>query len=277
MKSIFLSFLLALLTLPLLAQTSDEVKRQINKIKRDDAYMSHEAQDSTQVGAEEYAYLALLADVNDLRRKQGQDSLTNKYVLALVKKMSYQRISSFVGFAYISVREVQSLKSGIAFAPSPSEVPVVTSSVDVTSVASSDSVASTASALSVPVVAEEVAPPVEEPKKPASFVPYIPTATKKSQVLLSLSSMEMMNEAYRALGDYQREGAVGEFARMDGQTSLQDDYHLLIFAKDAATGAVVVRAVLQASGHGEYTNVKTSQPDTYKNYKGCGAVWFRLK
>lgn len=236
-----------LCSISLFAQSRDDIKREKNKIRRDDGYLSIEVQDSTKVAAEKYAYIELLAQINNFRIEQKKDSVPEGILQSLVKVLSYQRESSldYVSFAYIKKEDVLSPDNNYT------NDTLNSSSMDNNAALQSNS-------------------------SSTSFVPII-SSSSKNQIFLSLSTMEMMTEIERTLIEYQQEGIVQEYGRLNAMTALQENVHLVIFSRDVVTGAAVERAILQSQGAGKYMNVATSQPDSLHNYKGCSALWFRLK
>lgn len=260
-----LFIMIALTWLPtlLIAQQSgdvDGIKKEINAIKLDERYQKEEKQDSDEGLAEEYAFHTLLKSVNISRKEKGLDSLSQKHLRPFVKFLTYPRQTIHKAFAYVLVADVDKFHSGISFGQSSAVTPLPPGpghqkTPDTIKVGQSghDSLCVTPA--------------------PLFKSPHLTPSMSKSQVLMSLTTMEMATEVFRALEQFKEKNQVSAFAKMNPSSVLRADDYVVVFDQK-----VVVQSILQPSGDGTYRNILTQSEDSLGNYRGknCGAIWFRF-
>lgn len=282
MKHLFYLFLtIGWLPCQVMAQQPTDVsaiKKQINEIKLDISYQKQEVPDSVRDLAEESAFLALLSDVNVSRKEKGLDSLLQKHLRPFVKILSYPRQSSYKGFAYVKIEDVDKIKSGIPFskyfaadnltssaetqAPVSNQVVVPDKPLEVT----------TPPTPPTPPVKQKDSVIVEKKNETPKPLP-VTVSMAKNQLLMSLSTMEVVNEVYHALEEFERGKSISAFGKMGKDTKLEENDYIVVFDSQR-----VVQSILQPSGNQKYINYITKSEDSLDNYRGTGggALWFRF-
>ncbi len=275
------------------------IKKQINAIKLDEKYQKEEEQDADRGVAEEYAFQALLKSVNVSRKEKGLDSLLQKNLRPFVKILSYPRQSMYRGFAYVKISEVNEVQSGIPFSKyfdasklssnNEVQVPASTQVVvpDTLQVKETPKVTVTKDTV-IQVKEQELhkqkdsvevptpTPPTPTPLTPTPPTPTITTLTPsmvKSHVLMSLTAIEVANEAYKVLEEFQKKNSITVFDKMSPTTQLEANDYVIVFDSNR-----VIQSILQPQGDGKYLNILNKSDDSLNNYRGTGsgALWFRF-
>lgn len=221
MKKCFLFISLLCFSMGMMADDTENAKKQINSIKKDSRYIYADITAATAEDAENLAEEALYDYINEWVANQNK---TGKQVDATSLHKSHWEIialprgNMFRAFMYV-------MKSNVT--PDGKN--------------ESDHIASTSnsSTTDIPELVMEI----------ASCTEYADLATK-------ITTLKETGE----ISNY------GRYASLDRP----QDYYLAIYNRE---GKIV--AVLSSGNH--RINIQTKQPDSEKNYKGCGAIGFKLK
>lgn len=240
-----LSFVLSMLSFSIVTAQTPATTKEINAVKRDINYIYAE---TTMKDVNE----AILGAKSILEVKVG-DWIHSQYpaedvklCIAKAKEHSFEiqtrRGDYYRAFVYVK-------KSDIMPVTDKSEVLVF--QVNPT----------TDNPLSTPdeVISEEIS--VQE------TVPELPTLTAEEQKMIAIDNFYDVEPYIKALK--QRDGLkdYGKYATMPTDS----DCHLFVYDRQGA-----VKAVLRKTSDSQL-NLKTLKEDNVKNYKNCGAIWFRLK
>ena len=229
------------------AQTSSDVAKNINKVKRDTMYIYAEATMKDLNEAYNGARAILEMKVGDWVRDQHP---TEGIEVCIVKakehfvQLETRRGDFYRAFVYVK-------KSDIMPVADKSEVTVF-----------------------------EVAPvdmPNQIEAKPAIIVTEEDPQKEEKQQSIELTSDEKQMTLIRSFYDVEpyikglksngKLKAYGKYATMP----LSEDCHLFIYDKQGN-----ISALLRKSGENQF-NLNTLKEDNVKNYKNCGAIWFQLK
>ncbi len=239
--------LLVLSTFLCYAQTSMEIKKEINKIKRDTNYIYAESTNKNLNEASENAQTIFEIQIKEWGEKQyPNDSIETCIVKAKEKaiKLDTRRGELYRAFVYVK-------KSDIMPVSCNSNVKVVqlkNTPVKESVVANEhEGVLDLSKGNSKEMPAIQLTAAEEEMRKVKRFYdiePYITALTKSKQV-----------EHY------------GKYANMPQD----EDCYLFVYDRDGK-----IRAWLKKQDRVQY-NLKTLQQDNINNYRNCGAIWFQFK
>lgn len=108
------------------------------------------------------------------------------------------------------------------------------------------------------VISEET--PVEAP---ASVI----TLTKEEEQMVAITSFYNIEPYIKGMRDKNKLEAYGKYATLPADSAC----HLFVYDQQGQ-----VKAVLRKTSDAQI-NLKTLKEDNVKNYRNCGAIWFRLK
>lgn len=232
------------------AQTnsSTEVKKQINSIKMDPAYLKAEANDSVQEQAFRTASNELLLSVKSRYEGQGIEALSAKMLQPALKTLVYSRGAVKRVFVFLEISLVDSVAKSLGGVPPTLETP--------------------------PVESPAIEDPSTEPL--ASETSLIETATEapvnqiaSNELILLLCNVEMADEAAKLLLQFKKEGKINEIGQMKPGTDIPAGSILVVYSREKQ-----LQALLSHEGD-TYHNIKRDCPDQLSNYSGCGVLWFR--
>ena len=245
MKKTLTSFLLIVVGhLSACAQLTEDVAKNINKIKRDTMYIYAEATMKDLNEAYNGARAILEMKVGDWVRNQHSDEGVEVCIVKAKEhlvQLETRRGDFYRAFVYVR-------KSDIMPVADKSEVAVF-----------------------------EVAPAVKSDNMEATIISEdAPTEAVKNS-LLELTSEEKRMKQIRSFYEVEPyiKGlkskdmlkAYGKYATMPEN----EDCHLFVYDKQGN-----ISALIRKSSSSQY-NLNTLKEDNVKNYKNCGAIWFQLK
>ena len=236
----FLSFCAALLTLGLSAQNADEIKKQIASIKRSTSvYITGEATAQTPEDARNMAEENLYNNINEWAATKKRLQNSKNFIVKNKDSYSLQYLSTTRGNMFRSFVFVK--KSDIA---SGDNVTVIGNT-------SPDAMAST------------VEPIGGDNANVQEKVVTIPPVVMELAQIAEYETLAQRIISYKASGD------IVDYDRY-AKLVHPDDYYMAVYNREGKVVAVLTMG-------GQRSNVKTGQPDSLANYKGCGAIGFKLK
>lgn len=248
MKRLLLSIsLIATHTLCCIAQTTGDVVKSINQIKRDTLYIYAEATMKDLNEAYNGARALLEVKVGDWVRQQHPNE---NIEVCIVKakdhfiQLETRRGDYYRAFVYVS-------KSDIMPVADKREVTVF----EVSPVKKSTTIEPTPAI----IVSEE--PPMVKEKVSAL---ELTTEEEQMKLVRSFYDVEPYINGLKGKGKLKK---YGKYATMP----VDADCHLFVYDKQGN-----ISAIIRKSGEGQY-NLNTLRKDDVKNYKNCGAIWFQLK
>lgn len=232
--------------IPINAQAISELARNINNIKRDTMYIYAEATMSDLSEAYNGARAILEMKVGDWVRKLHPNEAVE--VCIVKAKEHFAQLETKRGDFYRAFVYVR--KSDILPVADKSEVAVF----DVTP---------------IPEQSQQTVAPaiiVEKENVPAESTPTI-ELTSEEQQMKKVRSFYEIEPYIKVLKNQGKLNDYGKYATM------QDNYYCHMFVYDKQGN---ILALLRKCGPVQY-NLSTLKEDNVKNYKNCGAIWFRLK
>lgn len=238
MKHLFYLFGLFLIILPGYAQEDySETKAQINKIKKNSAYLYGEATLSSSEEALALAKEILEKEIDAWVEEREKLSSSNHVVIKNINKVSEQmtlpRGNMYRAFVYVK-------KSDII--PSENVTIKDNNTRNITTAGNQQTTA------------------------PQNNNNNQPTTNPVLASILKLSNFSQLKDCLTTL---KQEGKISSY---DKYASLANpaDYYLIIYNRQGQIEAIL------SPGQDSRINIKTNQPDDITNYKGRGAIGFKL-
>lgn len=248
MKKSFILILLLTFSLVITsdAQTTSEITKSINKVKRDTMYIYAESTTKDLKEAYNNARAILEMQVGEWVRKQHP---TEGIELCIVKaKEHFMQLDTRRGELYRAFVYVK--KNDILPVADKSEVTVI----EVTPISQPNQIKAEPA-----IIISEEAP---APKKAPTI--ELTSEEKQMKQIKSFFDVEPYIKGLKGKGKLKN---YGKYATMpEGE-----DCHLFVYDKQGN-----ISALLRKSGSTQY-NLNTLKEDNIKNYKNCGAIWFQLK
>lgn len=237
---------------------SSEIKKQINKIKKSQSYLSAEATMPSEEEALKTANELLVSEINDwVKTKRNSDKVQQivlQDITTCTDKMNMKRGANFRAFVYVKKSDIVLIKGEGQIVLTDNE-----QGNDLQAL----------SEISEPMKIEKEKPVSKEGKVEAAVVEKIEgnraeTSLKK---ILGAKTMEDMKSIFAGLkaDDAIRYGAYPSDDISSG------NYYLLFYARTGEIKAVV------AVEEDKLSDVNTKQAVKLSDYSGYGAYWFELK
>lgn len=212
------------------ADNNEDLKKQINQIKKNSQYIYAEVTAATEIEAKDLAEEILYSEINEWVAKQKKLSQSPNIVVNNKKEIwtsvSLPRGNMFRSFLYVK-------KS------------------DIIPVESSEIIENT----TVHPQSENSAPEQKEPAIPR-VVQDIANCTEYTDLAMKITKLKESGEVL----DY------GRYASLERK----EDYYMAVYNTNGKVVAILTK------GSSRY-NVKTGASDSLDNYKGCGAIGFKVK
>lgn len=213
------------------ADNNEDIKKQINQIKKNSQYIYAEVTAATEVEAKDLAEEILYSEINEWVAKQKKLSKSPNIVVNNKKEIwtsvSLPRGNMFRSFLYVKKSDIlpaenaEVIENTVATQPEPEKVNPEHKEV------------------TVPQVVQDIA-----------------TCTEYTDLAMKITKLK---EAGKII-DY------GRYASLDRK----EDYYMAVYNTNGKVVAVLTK------GSNRY-NVKTGASDSLDNYKGCGAIGFKVK
>lgn len=229
------------------AQATNDVVKNINKIKRDTMYIYAESTTKELGEAYNNARALLEVQVGDWVRKQFPSENIEVCIVKAkdhLMQLDTRRGELYRAFVYVKKNdilpvsdksEVAVLEVGTVTKPEQSKV--------------------------VPAIIVEESVPSEVEKIP---VLELTPDEKQMKLIKSFYDVEPYIKGLKSKG---RLKGYGKYATMPNDANC----HLFVYDKQGN-----ISALLRKNGNTQY-NLNTLKEDNIKNYKNCGAIWFQLK
>lgn len=239
---------------------SADVTKQINAIKLDNTYITAESTAESWETAADNA--RALLEVNVLEWIKTTDVVDNlegfiaksKKAIVELKTMRGNRYRVFLFVKKSDILTFEDKNDMLVVPVQKIESEATTSSSAVVPLQNDSQVKSD---VEVTTVEKETTPVIVIPK------PYQPTADE--QTMLEVTSFDQVNAF---LSKYKNNlDSFGKYKDMPRE----GDCYLFVYNPQGEVPACLFR------GNEGFMNVKTGSADDIKNYKGCGAVWFKYK
>ena len=228
------------------AQTTADVAKNINKVKRDTMYIYAESTTKDLSEAYNNARAILEMQVGEWVRKQHPSEGIEVCIVKAKEhflQLDTRRGDLYRAFVYVK-------KNDILPVADKSEVTVF----EVALVAQPDKIEPKQA-----IIIEE-----EAPKAPKEQVLELTSEEKRMRQIRTFYEVEPYIKGLKSNG---RLNAYGKYATMPAD----EDCHLFVYDKQGN-----ISALLRKTGNTQY-NLNTLKEDNVKNYKNCGAIWFQLK
>ncbi|WP_337624940.1 hypothetical protein [Phocaeicola sp.] len=249
MKKLLFYLLLACFSLPALAQEDRaEIKKQINKIKKSQAYVSAEATMPTEAEAMEMANQLLVFEINNWLQSKRKSDEVQQVVLQDISScketLDMKRGTQVRAFVYVKKKDIVLIKGDGQIVLNENE-----QGTDLQPLS-------------------EITEPMHtnaSQVEPLQVVQAQPAESGLERIAGTATMMEMKG----VFADLKAKGAI-EYGEYRPDVPVQDVY--LLFYDRQGT----VRAVVQKKGEA-LTNVKSRESMTLNDFDGCAAYWFTLK
>lgn len=242
-KRMILSVCAALTTLGMSAQNADEIKKEIASIKRNTSvYITGEATAQTPEDARNLAEGNLYNNINEWAATKKRLQNSKNFIIKNKDSYALQYLSTTRGNMFRSFVFVK--KSDI----------VGGDNVTVIGNTSPDVPTSKVEALTDKNVAEGGAQ-----EKVVTIAP----------IVMELAQIGDYETLAQRIISYKEKGDIVDYDR-HAKLVDPDSYYMAVYNREGKVVAVLTKGTQRA-------NVKTGQPDDLANYKGCGAIGFKLK
>jgi len=226
--------------------SNEDVKKEINSIKINEAYVGAEATSENIEDAFDTALLNLYVSINSQRLLQGRPPIEIETLGPIVHTLSMQRGTLYRVFVYISWAEIE--RNQFSSGPSgPSDKKEDTMGTD--TINHVDTI---------------------PPGLPQKSTDHSPKPLPIVEVLGSLCLTDMINDALLQLAAFKVDQKITAYGKYNPSLQIEGVYYLLVF--DTSN---VIRAILEIQEDGNIWNIINNEPDTLKNYSGCYAFWFK--
>ena len=242
---------------------------EINRIKRDKNYLYGEATLNTQEAALSLAYELLEAEIKNWAKEKSNkiSSVVASQIYDYADTIILQRQNMVRAFAYVKTSNLNPVK-GKSIKVDVTEdknTPSTTKKIEVTA----------PKAVVQPKPAETVATTTAEPKPVAAPTPAAaPKPVEKQdfgkEVLAEIQKVTSFYDLEKTISPLHQQGKITSYGKYATMPDPAESY-LIIYDANAN-----IKAIL-GKGTSKRKNLSTGKDDSETNYKGCGAIWFKVK
>lgn len=269
-----LTFLLVLLlSFPCVAQSPEEIERQMDEIKMNESYIYGEDYSDDKDMAYQNALVELLSSINELRGEKGKEYLTVGDIQTIVKELRYTKGTRNVAFLYLPLDRAMTLSAkqkidvaGAGTAPRRSDSAVAQ--------ASGRQQAQTAKPAPKPSPAPAQTQSDNASSKPAAAPTQSASksfAPADKSVLETLCGQDNWVEIKGFLSSFKKEGKIRETGRCLSPSEVPDDAYSILM--DDMGG---ILAIMSPKNSPDRMNHKTNQTDNENNHANCKfIVWYK--
>ncbi len=252
----FLALLLFCTALP-----AQNKMNEINRIKRDKSYLYGEATLNTKDAALSLAYELLEAEIKNWAKQKSNkiSSVVASQIYEYADTIILPRHNMVRAFAYVKTSNLDPVKGKSI------KVDIVEHKIPRTS-------EQTIAAAAQPVASSQPVP-AAVPAKPAEASVAAPKPVKvdvSKEVLDEIQKVTSFYNLEQTIAPLHRQGKITSYGKYATMPDPSESY-LIIYDTDAN-----IRAVL-GKGTSTRKNLTTGKDDSESNYKGCGAIWFKVK
>ncbi len=230
---------------------------EINRIKRDKNYLYGEATLNTQEAALSLAYELLEAEIKNWAKEKSNkiSSVVASQIYDYADTIILQRQNMVRAFAYVKTSNLNPVK-GKSIKVDVTEDKNTTSTSKKIEVAANKPVAQ-------PKPAETVATTAAEPKP-------VEKQDFGKEVLAEIQKVTSFYDLERTISPLHQQGKITSYGKYATMPDPAESY-LIIYDANAN-----IKAIL-GKGTSKRKNLSTGKDDSETNYKGCGAIWFKVK
>lgn len=241
-----------MLTASLWAQNSIS---DINRIKRDKAYLYGEATLDTKASALKLAYELLEVEIKNwaLQKDDKISSVMASRIYEFADTIILQRRNMVRAFVYVKTSHLKAIKGKKLTVQVDGDQPLTKPiEPDVEQVAADE---------------PEVAQPIIAASEPQ---PNDPKPTVADEVLGQLKAVDSFSDLEKTMKPLKARGKILDYGKYPTMTDPANSY-LIIYDRQGQ-----IKALL-GKGTSSRENQASGAADSEKNYPGCGAIWFKVK
>ena len=240
-------------------ESVDAIKKEMNRIKTDEAYISAEATCEGEKEAYNMALADVFSSINRERMQQGKQTLDIESVRPYAHSISIKRGSMQRVLVYIVWADIEGGSSGTDKVGSDEDI-----DSDVIIVINTQSPSGTDKKEPSPQDVESKTGPTPNPFNGTTYSGPI------GEVLASLCMTEMVEDALLQLAAFKVEQKISDYGPCNINFQLTGNTFLLFFDQTRRT----ISSILEVRDDGFIYNVKTHEFDDIDNYNNCRAFWF---
>lgn len=241
---------------------------EINRIKRDKNYLYGEATLNTQEAALSLAYELLEAEIKNWAKEKSNkiSSVVASQIYDYADTIILQRQNMVRAFAYVKTSNLNPVK-GKSIKVDVAEDKNTSTSKKIEAAANKP--------VAQPKPTETVATTAAEPKPVAVPAPTVaPKPVEKQdfgkEVLAEIQKVTSFYDLERTISPLHQQGKITSYGKYATMPDPAESY-LIIYDANAN-----IKAIL-GKGTSKRKNLSTGKDDSETNYKGCGAIWFKVK
>lgn len=229
---------------------SQDVKQQINSIKKDSKYINAEATEDSREGAFSMALEELVSEVNSLY----VSNVSPKELKGITKSLELKRGESMRVFVYVLKEDVKTLTVS---KPIPAKIDTVTTKRD-SIINMQVSQAHHTNQNDSAIVSSQLTP----------LHSTIDGGAQLGKITSVFSRMNTFTEIKSLLRQYKKEGKLSDFNWVSTR-NVSPDASVIIFREEK------IVAILLQEKNGRRINYLTNKEDNISNYSGCRAIWYK--
>ncbi len=235
---------------------------EINKIKRDSNYLYGEATLNTKDAALGLAYELLEVEIKNWAKAKNSEisSVVASEIRNYVDTIVTKRHNMIRVFAYVNISNLN---------------PVTGNSITVTVDEDRIKDNETNSNKPLETTSSEDKGESSTPKETSNINPQIERQLNEKQdigreVITEIQKLSSFYDLEKTIKPLYQQGKIESYGKYSTMSDPENSY-LIIYDVDAN-----IRAIL-GKGSSIRKNLSTGKDDSEKNYKGCGAIWFKVK
>lgn len=248
-------FIIALIRIPCVAQSPDEIEDMMDKIKLDETFIYGEAYSDDKEMAYQNALSELLSSINELRDENGSALISISDLQPIIKELRYTKGNKNLSFLYLPLSQALSLS------PKTRHDNITNNSAP-QQVEQSQAIESEK---------EEKSPQLTfVPGKPTNQVTSTPTQAP-TEILEILCGQDNWIEIRGFLISFKEEGKIKETGKCLSFTEVPDDAYSILM--DEMGG---ILSIMSPKNSPNRINHRTNQADNENNHENCKfIVWYK--
>lgn len=238
----------------------------INRLKRDKDYLYGEATLDTKEAALKLAYELLEVEIKNwaLSKNTSISSVLASKVYDYADTIVLKRHNMIRAFAYVKKSNLKAIKGKNIKVDVDKDVPL-SKPLEETPQKEGTAIETPATEAE-PVAQMETLAPIE----PEARIEPIVSPTTEEKVLQELKDITSFYDLEKKMKPLKAAGEITDYGKYTTMTDPANCY-LIIYDQQAAVKAILGKGVDKRK------NLKTGVDDSEKNYRGCGAIWFKIK
>ncbi len=258
-----------------LRANDEDVKKQINRIKTNEAYVAAEATGEKLQDAYDMALMNVYFSINSQRILQGFPPVDLEKIRPLVHSLSVKRGSMTRVLVYIDWSDIEvGASSSNVVEETRQDKESNVDTIEVVLAIPLTSAVNNADSTFLTSKDESGAEAVSTTSKPEKTSTPTSIVTSDSEaiedVLASLGMTEMIVDGVQQLAAFKMQQMISGYGRFDQTQQVDGNIFLLLFDRTR-----VIRGILEKRSDGTIRNIRTNELDSLDNYKDCKAYWFK--